>query len=475
MYKSKLIDLLKTFSKKELKKIPSFLASPFFNDDPLVEKLYEHIVPFYPKFDSAALDRRVVFEHFFPNKAFNEQQLRYLMSDLTQLIEKYMIQLQLEKNKINTSLLLLESLSERQLDKYYAQTLDKNRKNLENLKSKGIKYYKSQYDLNTHLAKHSLAQRNKTKIQFLKQWETNLDVYYIASKLENASSIENYKNVLEIDYKPSFLNNVFEMAKEEHIKSQPVVSIYRLVYSMLMYPEEDQYFEELITLIEKNRQSFTKLELTDLYGYVRNYCIRKINTGQISYENQVFEIYKSMLKDDLLLDQGKLGHWDYNNIAKMSMRVADFKFTENFINEYKKTLHEDEMQNAYNYVSAMLHFHKKNYGKTIKLLQNIECNDPYYYVVTKNLLMKTYYELEEIIPLFSHVDAFSIYIKRNRQLSQYHKIVHQNLIKYVKKMTRIKMGSKISPEKLKKEVNDIKQFADFVWLNEKLDELIAKM
>ena len=89
-------------------------------------------------------------------------------------------------------------------------------------------------------------------------------------------------------------------------------------------------------------------------------------------------------------------------------------------------------------------------------------------------MIKTYYENEEVIPLFSLIDTFIAFANRNRKISSFHKKLYANFAKIVKKMSKIKMGSKISPLKLKEEVGEIRQIADALWLHEKLDKLIEQ-
>ena len=59
-------------------------------------------------------------------------------------------------------------------------------------------------------------------------------------------------------------------------------------------------------------------------------------------------------------------------------------------------------------------------------------------------------------------------------MSNQHKSRYLNFIKYIKKVAKIKLGSKTSAMTLKDEINEKKQSVDMRWLNFKLDELIEK-
>jgi hypothetical protein len=53
--KSKIIDILRTFSSKDVKRFRDFLESPFFNESENLVKLYNSLLEFYPDFEDENL------------------------------------------------------------------------------------------------------------------------------------------------------------------------------------------------------------------------------------------------------------------------------------------------------------------------------------------------------------------------------------------------------------------------------------
>jgi len=53
MLLKKLLEILKTFDKAELKKFRRFISSDYFNTNESVTKLYKLIAAFFPEFDIA--------------------------------------------------------------------------------------------------------------------------------------------------------------------------------------------------------------------------------------------------------------------------------------------------------------------------------------------------------------------------------------------------------------------------------------
>ena len=79
MVQGKLIELLRCFSNKQVKRFHDFVASPFFNNREEVTKLWRYLSDFAPSFnDEQGLKKEVVFHHIFPKKKFDDKELSYL-------------------------------------------------------------------------------------------------------------------------------------------------------------------------------------------------------------------------------------------------------------------------------------------------------------------------------------------------------------------------------------------------------------
>jgi len=161
MYLTKLVNILKTLSQRELRKATSFLESPYFNENPKIVEFYKYLIQFHPNYEDEGIDRTVAFSHFFPNEPLNKKALPYLQSNLTLLLEEFLIQQKLETNKTQKSFLLLEAFEDKQLLKYYKQTLDKIQNHLAELQFRNIEYHQYQYDLLYHQGKYELDYANK--------------------------------------------------------------------------------------------------------------------------------------------------------------------------------------------------------------------------------------------------------------------------------------------------------------------------
>jgi len=72
MQNSKLIELLKTFSTKELRECGDFVQSPFFNYNEEVVLFYNHLRKLAPNFSAKKTERETVYKSLFPKKRYDE-------------------------------------------------------------------------------------------------------------------------------------------------------------------------------------------------------------------------------------------------------------------------------------------------------------------------------------------------------------------------------------------------------------------
>ena len=79
MKESKLIALLQPIQPEELRWLAKWVRSPYYNSNPLVVALFDHLRKYAPAFDSPKLIREDVFKHLFPDAAYDGRRLQLLM------------------------------------------------------------------------------------------------------------------------------------------------------------------------------------------------------------------------------------------------------------------------------------------------------------------------------------------------------------------------------------------------------------
>lgn len=479
MHKSKLIDILKTFTKKELKKFSLYVTSPFFNSKEEVIKLYELVKTHYPDFDHPSLNKSNVFEILYPNDVFKEQKLRYIMTDLTKLLESFLIHQHLQDKK-KYHPILLAIYEERKLNKHFSALFDMYQKLLERENKMDSEYYLTLHQLEEKLFLFNSLKQTYEPAKEIPKILSYLDYFYVSQKLKYSCEIYNTQNHLDTQYKhPILLNTLIELIEKEKNEQPIVVKIYYYILMTLIRPENNEYFNHFLDYLEKHQLNFSQAEVTNMYIFARNYYIKKYVNGESHALKPMYEMYKKNIKDGFLFVSDYLVHWDYRNIVHLGLYFTEHDFVENFIHEYQQYLQEEYRSDAYEYCLSCFYFAKKEYGKPIERLNGIALNFFYYYLDSKKLLAQCYYELNEHESLYYLIDATIAYIRRNNSISDDYEIMYKSFFNIVKKLVKIKEALPLGRDKqlkrsiknLEREIQQVKRVNDWAWLSAKIEEL----
>jgi len=471
MNKTKLIQILQTLSNKELKSFGKFASSSFFNVNQQVIHLFNILKPFHSEYNEKEISKKIVFEKLFNGINFDEPKLRYVMTDLTKLLEDFLSYQEYNKQPIGKKHFLLKTLNDRNLDKYFKQHLEEAYKIQQNNPHRDVPYYYNEVILNEEAYAYTSLKDNRAIDSSLQNLVDNIDIHYLSRKLKYACEMINRQNVLSVNYDLKFLEKTVEFLKQYSYEDVPSIAIYFQILLTLQERDNESHYKKLKKLLGLHINKFPKQELRGIYAFAQNYCIRKINTGDTDYLKELFENYKILLEKEIIFEGRYLAQFDFKNIVTVALRLGEFNWVEAFIHKYSANLHLEFKKNAINYNLANLYYATKDYSKALKLLLSVEFTDVYYHLDSKALLLKTYYELEEIEPLLSLIDTFKVYLSRNKMISPYQQTIYNNLIKFVKKLTKIKYGSKKPVQEVKSEIESVKQIADLTWLKTKVAEL----
>ncbi len=478
---NKTIKALEQLTPQELLWFREFVHSPYFNKHENLRKLIDIIIAAAPGFDEKELAMKGVFKKIFPKEKFNPQKLSDLLTYLYRLYEKFLIQLENESDEAQNKLLLLRSYRSRKLDRQFLNTMKLIREN-GILKQTDESRFLNEYKMETESDLYFTLQDSRTTDKSIERKTISLDLFYLTSKLKSCCEMLNRQNIVSEQYEirmleevKAFVGNNFQL-----LENYPAIVIYYQILLTLQESATEEHYHKLTELLERHAAQIEKNELRTLYDYAQNYCIKKINSGNSKYLNEIFKLYKTLLQQELILDEnGNLSQWDYKNIVTTGTRLKEYKWCEKFLHDYKEKLPAADRENAFVFNLATLYYSQKDYDKSLKLLQTVEFTDVYYSLGARSLLLKVYYEADELEPLYSLFDSFKIYLKRNKLISAYQYRAHFNLIKMTKRLAKIKSMTGLSRREtitkeidaLKKKIEATPEITNLNWLVEQIPSL----
>jgi len=472
MQSSKLIEVLRTLSPKQLRKLEDFIASPFFNKNEDAVKLFAAIRKHEPSFTHKNLEKETLYKIAFPKEKFDEKKLGYLMSDIQKLIDRFVAYGKFIEHPVQHDYYLLNGLIDLNLEKHFNKAMKDAQQVQKENPCREADYFYNEFLLESVNNVFFDKQRKHVHDESLQKAIDNLDLYYLAQKLKYSCELFNRKNIVAAKYELRLLDEILVYVKGRDFGNAPAIAIYYEILMALRESENETHFKKLKELLDSHSGKFPLLEARDMYAYAQNYCIKQINSGNQEYLQELFGLYRTTLDRKIVFDGKYISPWTYKNIAGVAMRVEEYEWVEKFIHEYKEHVSPELRENAFAFNLASFYFNKGKFDKALELLRNVEFTDIVYSLDSKAMLLRIYYELKETDPLWSLLEAFQVYLRRNKLVSENQKVIYQNLIHFVKEASRICKGDKEAAMKLKEKIEKTKQIAYLQWLKKKTDELM---
>lgn len=446
MEKSSLLQLVRSFSAVEIREIRKFLKSPFFNQRQDVIDLFEHMTGANKDMSKP----KVWIQIFGESTPYDEPRLRLLMSYLHVLLEQYLSVRELMSDPFGAQIQLASAYRRRKMPAAFERTRKNIIKSLEAQPLRNAAYHEQRYrlDMEVHLVAYAT---NPTDVSLLRTAGESLDVAFMAQKLQIVCQLLAHQTVYHSDQEESWERETVEAASQSHLAHLPAISIYLHCYQMLRNPSEESHFQAFKTLLLNESRAFLTTEIHGLYILAINYCVRRINAGELRFYAEVLDLYKVGLEQGYLLDDSVLSRFTYHNIAAAAIHTGDLEWAATFLQTYKNRLEKRYRESAYSFNLARLEYARGNHALVLELLQKANYRDPLLNLAAKTLLLKTYFDLNETDTLQSQLDAMRNYLHRKRVLG-YHRTNYLNLIRYAEKILRLQPGDRAAADALRKAI-----------------------
>ena len=217
----------------------------------------------------------------------------------------------------------------------------------------------------------------------------------------------------------------------------------------------------------------------NLFQYVSNHCIRRINNGSSHYLKELFNVYKFQAEKDLLVKEGFLHDRTIKNIIEVAIRAKKHEWAENFLVQHIDFVDKDQKEMIYNYNFANINFGRNNLKTAKKKLVFVNIKDPFYQLSYRILLIKIYYSLNDFEALSSTISNFKAFFNREKNISEIQKNIFSNLLFFIHKLVLLKEKKNhletkkfsIKKEELKAQINSENKIADRGWLLNEFEKI----
>lgn len=471
MHNSKLYSILEHFDKYEQNRCRKYIQSPYFNKNETLCELFEILISYINSNKKLDLAKENIWKKISPKQTYNDVRFRKHLSDLLKLVEGFLAQQAFEDNPLHQATYLIEAVGKKKMDKLYNSTMKSARRLSSQQEHRPATYFYYQYEIEKNFYDLTEFETRRADRTNMEEIANNLDAFYLAEKLRIYCAVLTQQYFVSQEYELLFIEEIISHIKKYNYDHIPPISLYYQVYLTTVDNENLDHYFKLKALLEEHALKFPKHEALTIYYSAINYCIRKVNSGNQKFLQELFEVYNGCINKEIIFVNDELSPWTFKNIIVIALRLGKFKWTKNFIFNYNEKIPEGFRENAVTYNLAQLYFYQKEYDKVKEQLRNVEYEDVSYNLNSKTMLLATYYEMDEMEPLHSLIDSFRAYLNRHKDIPAKRRGNYLNLLKFTKKLTKIMPGDKKSIDRLNKDIEEASGIVSVKWLKEKIAEL----
>ncbi len=490
MYTHELINILKTFTAKELMWFGKFLESPYFNNRRRLRMLFKILKSYHPDFDSKLLTKANIYKKIYGKVLYNDSTFRNLMSDLLALALQFLKLEGIEKNDVSSNFFLTQELYLRGNYTLFRNRMVQNEKLLERNYQINSDYFLNKYRILTDSFYINLLTQKVLKKEYvisesqkmisgivcilsyfvlesIKHYDNLLKYSRSYNIQKNIDTISHFMDIFNFDKLISYIRNNSSL-------SIPLVEIYYNLLKAFTNFEDDKYYKLFKKTLINNSNIIGLDENNFLFSRLIDYCILKNNLGlnsSFNIQNELFELNDIILeKKYYRTESTKYIPFDfYRNVLFNCIKIKKLDYMENFIKTNSKNLLPKHIKSVEDYSYALLYFEKGNYPKALSLLNQIKFDQFIYKLDMKNLQLKIYFELGQYESALSVIDTYKHFLKNNVLISESRRVTHSHFITFTHNLIQYRTGSqKINLAYIADKIEKSKNVFDRGWLKEKV-------
>ena len=480
MHNSRLLTTLKKMDASSLKGLNQYIRSNAPTSAVHLIAFWEIIYQTKPDFEGEHLTKKAIHSSLFPHQNFKDKRIRELISSVFRLTQSFLTEYELYSRTHQPELLCLSQFRKMGLESVFRMQWNRIQKAVEAEPFRDADYHMSRYELANEANGFYGHQQIRVLDDSLQQKMYHLDAWYLSMKLKESCEMLNRQRLLNARYENPLAEELIKFLESGNHPywKIPAVQIYFRIYQCFS-ADSSEHFYQLVELLQQNYAMFQADEARGMFKHAQNYCIRKINGGETTFYRELFQLYQYQLENGIIFEQGKLAHTDYKNVVTGGLRLGEFEWVMQFLESYKDRVDIRYRDNVYNFSLASYYLETGQASAAISLLKKVVFTDVFYDISARHLLLKIYFEKEEIEAARYHIEAFRNFLKRNKSISGQTRLLHDNCLRISYQMLRLKERKPTLPkaeclaeiEKLRHALEKTSPLANKTWLNAEIQRL----
>ncbi len=484
MQNSSITRILKNFSKEEIREFSKFVSSPYFNTSDATALLFDEIKKYYPSFDKKNYSRENLFRAVYGSRAYSDDLLRKLISNLIQLTEEFIFINTIRKDKALKKITVLDNINqygsgasiETRLGEL-EETINEKKIYSDHLKDKAaLNRIKYNYFVNNNMFREASEKLGDygdyTLYQFMHSFA---DIYKLKSQVLSSYKKEGGSSAFDIFFRyfdlEGFSSDTGLQKNNDSFSLRESYLFIRLNSDLNDFDAYNELKQQLYENITRYDHAYASRVITALLNFGLSRIIHKKDNE--SYK-ELFSLYKFSLEHGNLLSFHNkfMNLVTYRNILYIAIEVKEFEWIREFIAKYLQYVRADNKDSIENISLGILSFEISDFSKTLEYIMKVNYDHEIFKIDVKNILMKTYYELGYFETAISVIDATKHLLSGGMNISEGVKKLHLTFIKYYTELLNTRLNyDDFRHHKLVKDLNEDESVLSRGWLLDKAAEL----
>ncbi len=459
----KLVLLFQTLNRAELRQLRQYVASPLYNEQPAMMKLFEYMVQNCTSKRGGNFNRAAALTIVFETAATkNDLDLRRLCSDFQRIIEQMLCQRADQSDPSSRQLRLLQAFRERRLNKHFEHQWQQAEAILPQVS------YLEQYNIRFERYEQDRGLPHTSPLE-LQNLSDLLEQAFLLEKLRLACVLLAHQAFYRAEYDPGMLAQLLEQAAIRGYLDKPDIALWHDAYQTIINPTETKHFESLSKALMSGVLQLSPNEKRNLYLLAINFCIRQMNTGAEKYTRSVFELYRNGIESGALIEHGALSRFTFKNTISAGLKLSEHDWVDNFITTASPLIEPMYRNGITQFCRARLHYARGEHAAAMQLLLTAEHHDLLTDLDARVALLKIYFELKEWQPLRALIDTTRNLLYRRNKLSDYHRESYLNFLRMVLQIISLLPNDRVAWTALRGEIAIQDKLPERLWLLERLD------
>lgn len=472
----KIFELLVLLDNSEVNAFTRYIANNY-ND----EKLYFLIREFKelkPDYKMSDEQEEEIKKKVWGTKDVKRRDFSHLVSNLTLILEEYMILLNVRADKIQRNYVLANFYKSRGEMKHYKRTGRDILRKLDKYDIKEGAFFFNQMKIHfdEYFYTTSAKQRLKDFSKKADRLQKSLDEFYLYYKLKIESDFHTFDSY-GVNRSTSFLlaELLVEIEKDEH---KPLKTSLIEIYLYIIKHFKSVSIEYYITIKDKVFDllpMMSPIYQRDLMIYLFNYLLSVPRKVFPDKNKHMMELYKKGIEEGYSIENNRLEYQTLLNAIATACQVDELEWAKKVIEAKGKLIDKEVREDTVNTCLAYIAYEEGRYKDVLFHMNTVDLKHYTFGMQGRGIMLKAYYELETMgEPLgdmiYNFFDNYRNAIRRNETYGTVHRQGIANLTKMTKRILENYFTDKYGVEKLIEEVNITKVIFYKSWLLKKLEE-----